>query len=339
MKKVQGLTINVKLLNSCLALVLLMVGFTLVLSPLQAFAQDAFPNRAVKLVVPSPPGSIHDTFARFLAEFMRTELNQSIVIENKAGATGMIASMYVANAPADGYTVLVTSLSNHVLAPIIQRSQNFDSQKQLKPIGVALTTMGLMLVSKATEANNLKAFVELAKKTPGKLNYGSAGLGSTINLQTEMFKELAGIDMTHVAYKGSIPALNGLMGNEVQFMSIDLATGKVAIASGNAKPIAQTGPRRHSSLPLVPTLIESGYGSFTPSFWLGLAAPKGTSDAVVKRLNLAMNNALNKSIFKDRAESEGWVLLGGGGPEVLEEMVSNDIKHYSAVVKKLNLYQ
>ena len=135
-----------------------------------AIAQvSGFPNRAVQLVVPFPPGGVVDQTGRAIAQSLFKTWKQPVVINTKPGAGGAIGMSTLANAPADGYTVLVTSLSNHVLAPIIQRSQNFDSQKQLKPIGVALTTMGLMLVSKATEANNLKAFVELAKKTPGKL--------------------------------------------------------------------------------------------------------------------------------------------------------------------------
>ena len=315
---------------------LALTGIVLFLGSQLAQAQIAYHERPVKLIVPSPAGSIHDTFARLVAELMRVDLKQTIVIENKPGATGMLASKFVASSPADGYTVLVTSLSNHVLAPLIQNSQKFDAQVELKPVGLAFSAVGLMLVSKAVEADSLKAFVELAKRAPGKLNYGSAGQGSTIHIQTEMLNQISGIDVTHVPYKGSTPALVALMANEVQFLSIDLATAKPAIASGNVRAIAQTGPKRHGAFPKVLTLAESGYGSFAPTFWLGMAVPKGTPDAVVKRLNQALNIALAKPAFKERADSEGWTVLGGP-PEALAELVTNDIKQYSEVIKRLNL--
>lgn len=315
---------------------LALTGIVLFFGCQLAQAQNAYPERPVKLIVPSPAGSIHDNFARLVAELMRVDLKQTVVIENKPGATGMLASKFVASSPADGYTVLVTSLSNHVLAPLIQKSQKFDAQVELKPVGLAFSLVGLTLVNKAVEADSLKAFVELAKRAPGKLNYGSAGQGSTIHIGTEIFNQLSGIDVTHVPYKGSPPAVVALMANEVQFLSIDLATAKPAIASGNVRAIAQTGPTRHHAYPQVLTLAESGYGSSATSFWLGMAVPKGTPDAVVKRLNQALNIALAKPAFKERADSEGWTVLGGP-PEALAELVTNDIKQYSEVIKRLNL--
>jgi tripartite-type tricarboxylate transporter receptor subunit TctC len=317
---------------------LALTGMLLVSACPLALAQDAYPDRPVKLIVPSPPGSIHDNFARFVSELMRVDLKQTIVIENKPGATGMVASKFVASSPADGYTLLVTSLSNHVLAPVIQQSQKFDTQVELKPVGLAFSAVGLMLVNKSVEADSLKTFVELAKRSPGKLNYGSAGQGSTIHIQTEMLFQLSGADVTHVPYKGSIPALTALMAKEVQFLSIDLATARTAIASGHARAIAQTGPKRHSAFPQVLTLAESGYGNFAPVFWIGLAAPKGTPDAVVRRLNQALNSALSKPVFREKAEAEGWTVLGGP-PEALADLVATDVKQYSEVVKRLNLVE
>lgn len=301
-----------------------------------AWSQDAFPSKPLRLVVPAPPGGLTDTVARLMADGLQSDLRQTVVVDNRPGAAGLIGTQAVVDAPADGYTLLMTSTSNHVLAPLTQKSARVDPARDLQPIGLALRTAGVLVVPSALAVRTLPEFIALARSRPGQLNYASSGIGSTNHVQTERFKALTGIDIVHVPFRGGAPLISAVMGGEVQFALMDYATVEPALRSGRARLLAQTGTRRHVAMPDVPTLAELGFKDYDPSFWIGLAAPRSTPAAVISTLNAAMNRTLAQTAFKARAQAQGWTLVGGA-PSVLADTVGREIAGYRETVGGLNL--
>lgn len=299
-------------------------------------AQTGFPIRPLKLVVPNPPAGPSDNLARLLAEAMQAELGQPLVVENRPGAAGLIGSAAVAASAADGYTLLVTTRSNHVIAPLVQKSAPVDPARELIPVGLALRAVGLFATHAKAPFKSLKELLAQAKAQPGKLFYGSAGIGATNHIAIEQFCRLAGISLTHVPYKGSGAMVTGLMGGEVALALLDVSSALAGMQGGSLVPLVQTGQRRLPALPQVPTLVEAGYRDFDPSFWIGLAAPRGTPADVVMRVNKAMNAALAQTAIKARAQVNGWELVGGA-PLVLAQTLERDLADYPALIRQLDI--
>ncbi len=296
----------------------------------------AFPDRPVRLIVPNPPGGPSDIVARLLAEGMRNPLSQSLVVDNRPGASGLIGTAAVANAPADGYTVLVTSRSNHTMAPLVQRSTQVDPARDLAPVGLALRAVGMFVTNGQTKLRSLQELIAFAKANPGKLNFGSAGIGATNHVAVEQFKAIVGADITHVPYKGSGPLITGLMGNEVQFALLDFSSAQPGIKAGTIVPLVQTASKRLASMPDLPTLGESGLKNYDPSFWIGLAVPRATPAEAVQKLNQALNAALAETRLKAYAQANGWE-LAGGPPGVLAATVAADLAEFPALIKRLEI--
>lgn len=300
------------------------------------WAQSSFPDRPVRLVVPNPPGGPSDIVARLLAEPMRAELGQPLVIDNRPGAAGLIGTGAVASAPADGYTVLVTSRSNHVIAPLVQKNGQVDPVRDLAPVGLALRAVGLFATHPKAPFRTLPELIAYAKAHPGKLFYGSAGIGATNHIAIEQFKKLAGVDITHVPYKGSGPLITGLMGGEVSLALLDFSSAQPGVKGGALVPLVQTASRRLASMAEVPTLIEAGFRNYDPSFWIGLAVPKATPAPAIARLNKALVVALAETQMKARAQVNGWELVGGS-PKVLADTIARDMAEYPALVRQLDI--
>lgn len=300
------------------------------------WSQEVFPSKPLRLVVPAPPGGLTDTIARLLAEGLQSDLRQPVVVDNRPGAAGLIGTQAVAEAAGDGYTLLMTSTSNHVLAPLTQKSARVDPARDLLPVVLALRTVGILVVPAAVEARTLAQFIALARSRPGQLNYASSGIGSANHVQTERLKALAGIDIVHVPFRGGAPLMTAVMGGEVQLALMDYATAEPALRSGRARVLAQTGVRRHVALPEIPTLAEAGFKDYDPSFWLGVAAPRATSAAVLAALNAAANRVLATTAIKARAQAQGWTLVGGA-PSVLADTVGREAAAYRETVNGLKL--
>jgi tripartite-type tricarboxylate transporter receptor subunit TctC len=307
-----------------------------VMSAGRAWGQNVFPTKPLRLVVPAPPGGLTDTVARLMADGLQSDLRQTVVVDNRPGAAGLIGTQAVVEAPGDGYTLLMTSTTNHVLAPLTQKSARVDPARDLQPIGLALRTAGVLVVPSTLAARTLPEFIALARSRPGQMNYASSGIGSANHVQIERFKALAGIDIMHVPFRGGAPLMSAIMVGEVQFALMDYATVEPAVRAGRARVLAQTGVRRHVAMPDVPTLAELGFKDYDPSFWIGLAAPKATPAAVVSMLNAAMNRTLAQTAFKARAQAQGWTLVGGA-PSVLADTVGREIAGYRETVNGLNL--
>jgi len=301
-----------------------------------AHAEGPNPSKPLRLVVPAPPGGLTDTIARLLADGLQLELHQTVVVDNRPGAAGLIGTQAVVDAPGDGYTLLMTSTSNHVLAPLIQKSARVDPARDLQPVALALRTVGILVVPTALGPRTLAEFIALARSRPGQMNYASSGVGSANHVLTERFKLLAGIDLFHVPFRGGAPLVSAVMGGEVQFALTDYATLEPALRAGRARALAQTGVHRHLALPDVPTLGEAGFKDYDPSFWIGVAAPKATPVALIAALNTAINRVLAQSAFKARAQALGWTLVGGA-PSVLADLVGREVAAYRETINFLYL--
>lgn len=295
-----------------------------------------YPNRTIRLIVPTTAGGTADIAARLLAEAMRADLGQTVVVDNRPGATGLIGVAAVANAPADGYTVLLTARSYHVMGHLAMANPLVDPPRDVVPVGFAFRAVGMFAAHASMPFRTLKELVDYAKVHPGKLFYGSSGPGAFNHVIMEQFKATADINITHVPYKGTGALAIGLMTGEVQLGALDFASAQAGVQARATVPLAQTGSRRHAALPNVPTMIETGYGTHDLAFWMGLAAPKGKSPDVVERLNRSMNVALSQTPVKATAHVNGWE-MGGGGPDVLAAMIDKDMAEFPALFRKLNI--
>ncbi|NYT84589.1 Bug family tripartite tricarboxylate transporter substrate binding protein [Pollutimonas harenae] len=263
-------------------------------------AYAAFPEKPVHLVVPLAPGGTTDIVSRLLAEKMQQALGQPIVIENRAGAGGTIASNYVANATPDGYTILMGTVGTMAVAPAMYGSLPYDPATAFESISMVNTGQFVLVVNPEVKAKTLPELIALARENPGKINYGSAGNGSTLHLGMEMLKQRADIDMVHVPYKGSGPLVSALVGGEVQVGIPDIPSALSFIEAGRLRPLAVTGAERASFAPNIPTIAEEGFKDFNVSVWLGLLAPKGTPQAVIDKLNAAVHTALSDEALRQK---------------------------------------
>ena len=272
-----------------------------------AFAQaNTYPNKAIRMVVPYPPGGPTDLTARVVAAEMSKILGQSIIVDNKPGASGMIGAELVARAEPDGYTFLANA-SLHVINPHLYPDMRFDALKDFVPL--------VLVVPNSLPVHSLKDLVEYGKKNPGKLNFASSGNASAQHLAGESFKVAAGIEMQHIPYKGSSPALADLVGGQVQLMFDSMPSAMPFIKAGKLRAIAVTTLKRAQALPELPTVAESGYAGFDIATWYGYWAPKGTPMAIVNQLSQAASQALKLQSVQDQYAGMGAEPVGSSSAE------------------------
>ncbi len=276
------------------------------LASLAAMAADAgFPSRPVTLVIPFPPGGATDVNGRIIGQRLGKELGQSVVIENRGGAGTIIGASYVAKAAPDGYTLLVSSGTTFTVNPAIRANLPYDPVKGFEPIGIAGRTGLILLANSDVPVQTVKQFVDYVKASPGKYSYASFGTGTTAQFAGETILHAAGLQMTHVPYKGSAPAMTDLMGGQIAF-SIDTVSAAVTqLKSGKIKAIAVTTARRSALLPDVPTMAESGYADIDMDTWLMLAAPKGLPADVKARLEKALAVTMADPDTRARLNAQG----------------------------------
>lgn len=299
------------------------------------FAQSAFPAKPLRYIVPVPAGGGSDLVGRTICERWGKLLGQSFVVENIGGGGGVIASQTTAKAPADGYTLMQGYVATHGTSPAT-RKLPYDAVKDFTPVGMIGGTPNVLVVPASVPASDLKSFVDYLKKSPGKLSYGSAGVGSLTQLVMELFKQQTGTFVVHVPYRGIAPAFTDLIGGQTQAMFPGLAAALPHIRSGRVKALAVTGVVRHPTVKDVPTLIESGFQGFDAIQWYGVVGPAGIPAPIVRQLNDTLNKALNEPDFKDKLAAEA-VEPMPMSPDQFGKYMQDDITRWTALAKERNI--
>lgn len=295
-----------------------------------------YPTRPVRLIVPFAPGGTTDVIARIIGQKLTDTLGQQVVIDNRPGANGNIGTELAAKSAADGYTLVMSFDGTMAINPVVYKKLPFDPQKDLAPVVTVAQVPLIIVVQPALGAGSVREFIALAKSTPGRINYSSAGHGSTGHLTGEFLKIRAGIDMTHVAYKGGGQALTDLLGGQIQMLITALPTVEPFIRQGRLKALAFTSAKRVPGLPEVPTLDESGLAGFDISSWYGILAPTGTPQAVIRRLNGDIVKILAQKDVRDRFTALGTELVGDT-PEQFSKAIKADTVRWAKVVKDANI--
>ena len=303
-----------------------------------AFAVHAqpYPNKPIRLLVGFAPGGNTDTVARVVGQKLADKLGQQVIIENKAGAGGTIATGEVARAAPDGYTLTMGTTTTHAIAVAAYSNLTYDPNTDFEPIALVANAPYMLTVNPAVPAKDLKEFVALVKSQPGKFNYGSAGQATTTHLVMATFATRAGLEMVHVPFKGNAPATTAVLGNQVEILFGGLPPLLPHVAAGKLRALAISTAKRSPSAPDVPTIAESGYPGFDISLWLGFFAPKGTPAAVVKRLETELLAIANSAEMKELLLKQGLEPNAASGAD-LAKLVKAEIDTYKAVFKAANI--
>ena len=297
-----------------------------------AGAQMGYPSKPIRLMVPFPPGGSTDIVARIVAQKLGAQLGQSLVIENRGGAGGTLGTAQVAKAAPDGYSLVVGTTSTHVVAPSVYQKLEYDPVKDFAPISLIAVTPYLLVVNPAVKAGNLKELVALMKAQPGKMNYASAGVGSTTHLAMEMLKNVSGTYALHIPYSGNGPAGTAVIAGQVEILFGSLPALLPHAKSGRVRALAVGTPKRSPSLPEIPTVAESGYPGFDASLWLAFMAPAGTSPAIIGRLNKEIIAAVNAKETSEALDKNGAEPLTST-PAELAAIIKDGVGKYAKVVK------
>jgi tripartite-type tricarboxylate transporter receptor subunit TctC len=306
------------------------------LQALPALAQADYPNRPVKLIVPFPPGGTSDIMGRLIAQELGKQLKQPFIVENKAGAGGAIGCEYVAKAPADGYTLLLSGIgSNAIIHGFSVPKPNYDSMRDFVHISQLAAGPNVLVVNPSFPAKTFKEFVAYVKAHPGKVNYGQIPASSG-HLTTEYLKQVAGLDMVGIGYKGGGPAITDLLGGQINAMFINQDSVLPHVKAGTLRALAVTSPQRNPLYPDVPTIAESGYPGFSAVSWIGLSAPKDTPKAIVDKLEAAMIKAFHDPAARAKLEATGFVVVASTSAEYTK-FVQEEINRWTKVIQTAGL--
>jgi tripartite-type tricarboxylate transporter receptor subunit TctC len=308
----------------------LLAGLTLLLLPALASAQD-FPNKPIKLIVPFPPGGPNDIIARVVGQRMSELIKQPVVIDNRGGQGGVLGTDAVAKAASDGYTIGIVSASSLVINPTMEKVP-YDVARDFAPVTLVTTVPEMLVVASNVAARDMGELVALARGQPGKLNFASAGVGGLPHLAGELFKLTARIDIVHVPYRGAAPAINDLLGQQVQMAFLDLPVILPHIKSGMLRPIALGAPKRAPTSPEVPTTAEVGMPDLLIENWYGMIAPAGTPANIVNLLNRVTNEAMSDPQVAQKLADQG-LTVAGDTPEHFRDYIGAETKKWAKVIK------
>ena len=305
---------------------------TLALITPQHLQAQPYPSKPVRLIVPYAPGGATDIISRASAIELSKTLGQSVVVDNRPGAGGNVGAEMAAKSAPDGYTMLMSASSLHGITPFLYSKLSYDPNKDLAPVIVFASFANVLVLNPGVKANSLKELIALVKAQPGKLACASSGSGSTIHMSCEMFKQMLGLDITHVPYRGSGPALTDLLGGQVHMMFDNIPSAISHIRSGKLRALATTGPVRSVTLPELPTMIEAGLPGYESTAWFGLAMPVGTPKEIIVRMNAEGQKAAKAPDFVKRMSDLGYEIVGGT-PEQMAAMIQDEIKRWGPIVK------
>jgi tripartite-type tricarboxylate transporter receptor subunit TctC len=313
--------------------------FKLAVAALAVLASSAiaqhYPSRPIRMIVASTPGSGVDIVARLVAQRMSEPLKAPIVVDNRAGGGGTIGVQIAARAVPDGYTILMAAPSLPINALLV-RPAPYDVMRDFTAVGQATTSQYIIVLHPSVPARNVKELIALAKAKPGQLNYGSGGNGNSTHLNVEYFKSLAGVDFTHVAYKGSGPAVTDLLGGQIHLMFANMVAVLPQVKSGKLRALATTGPARSIATPDIPTVIEAGVPGYVVTSWFGLLAPSRTPSQHVARLNTTLVAAMREREMQERIAAEG-AEPASGSAAAFQKLLSDELVTWGKVIKTTGL--
>jgi tripartite-type tricarboxylate transporter receptor subunit TctC len=310
---------------------LCLLAASVLILPHAAQAQ-VFPTKAIRILCPFPPGGGVDITARAIAQELSNQLGQSVIVENRPGAGGNVAAAQVARAEPDGYTLFLTLNSLHAISPLLYAKLPFDANKDFAYITPLVSFNNVLVVNPSSPVQSVRDLLALAKSQPGKVTFASSGNGTNTHLVGELFKSMAGIDIVHVPYKGSAPALTDLLGGSVTMMFDTIPSAISHIKSGKLRALGVTGARRSPLFPDVPTIAESGLTGFETVAWYGLVGPAGMPKEVLAKLNAETVKGAHSKTFRDRMEPLGFEIMTGT-PEKMAEMLKADTARWAPVIK------
>jgi tripartite-type tricarboxylate transporter receptor subunit TctC len=307
----------------------------LILCAFNASASDTYPSKPITWVVPFPPGGAMDVMARTLGDKLSQSMKQPVVIENRPGAGGSIGSGVVARSAPDGHTMMIVSIG-HAVNPSLYPKLSYDAAKDFEPVSLVGIVPNILVAHPSLKANNVKELIAQAKAAPGKLTYASAGNGTTVHLAAELFNSMAGVDVMHVPYKGSAPAVTDLIGGQVNIMFDSVSSAKPYIQSGKLKALAVTTSKRSSIFPNVPTMAESGIPGYELSGWYAVFVPAKTPKPIVDRLNAELVKALKQDDVRARFTQIGAEPVGSS-PQQLANTLKTETARWAKIVHDRNI--
>jgi tripartite-type tricarboxylate transporter receptor subunit TctC len=309
----------------------IVVGCSLVLT--HAAVAQQFPTKPLRMVVPFAPGGPTDIVGRAISQRLTESFGQTVVVDNRAGAGGVVGADLVAKSPPDGYTLLLCSTGAMAINPSLMPNMPYDAVREFAPLSLVVTIPYLLLVSAGSPMQSVKDLIAAAKAKPGQINYGSAGIGSTSHLAGELFKSMAKIDIVHVPYKGSAPAATDLIGGQLQTMFDAVAVALPLVRGGKLRALGISTTKRSALVPDVPTIAESGVPGYEVATWHGICAPAGTPPAVVATLNRGIVAAVNQPDTRQRLVGIGADVVGST-PEEFGRFMRSELAKWSRIVKQ-----
>ncbi|MCY1220735.1 Tripartite tricarboxylate transporter family receptor [compost metagenome] len=315
---------------------LALLASTIGLAGTAATAAEAWPTQPLKMIVGFAPGGGNDILARILAKELQQSLGQTVVVENRAGAGGLIASEFVAKAPKNGHTLLLGSIGGNTIAPVLAKSLSFDPRKDLAPISLVAESGNALLVNAKLPYKNVKAFIEAARKEPGLINYASSGTGSTLHLAGALFAQQANVNIVHIPYKGNSQALTDVAGGQVQAIFSGIPPAIVSAKTGQTRILAVTSKQRVKSLPDVPTVAEAGLPGYAFTSWYGLFTTGGTDPAIVERLAREVHKIIHKPEVRAQFEMQG-VEPVTSEPKAFAAQIDRELTRWGRDVKAMNI--
>jgi tripartite-type tricarboxylate transporter receptor subunit TctC len=314
---------------------LFIIFITIFVCVSQEVMADTYPSKPITIVVPTSPGGANDAMARIIAQGLSQKLGQSVIVENRAGANGSIASEFVARAPADGYVLMFGYIATHAINPALQKLR-YDPIKSFEPISLVATSPTLLVANNNLPVKNAKELVALLKSQPGKISYASSGKGTAPHLSGELFKLNTGTDMLHVPYKGSSPAILDTIGGTTQVMFPSLFTAYPQVKGNKLIALGIAGKKRSPVLPNVPTLAEQGIPNVEVDQWYAMFAPAGTPKPIIQLLNKELIAVLNEKSNETKIEEQG-ATVDTSTPEELADLVKKEVARWKKVVESAKI--
>ena len=309
----------------------LVVAFLFALAALPVEAQG-YPSKPIRLICPFPPAGAVDIASRAIANEMTKSLGQPVAVENRPGAGGNLGAEAAARAAPDGYTLFMSTSGIQAINPALYSKMPVDVNKELVPVAPLVSLNNVLVLHPSVKANSVKDVIALAKAQPGKINYASSGNGTSIHMSGAMFTHLTGVDMIHVPYKGSGPAVTDLLAGQVMMMFDNIPSSLPHIKAGKLKALATTGAKRDPALPDLPTVAEAGVPGYESGVWFGVMVPAGTPKEIVARLNAELNALLKNADTADSLMKQG-LQPTGGTPEDLEKLTRTDLERWAKVIR------